>query len=79
MMRPAVRTPTRMGKPRILFARQMSASRCSHTVGIIRMGEVYVLLCSDVLNRIPRRREIEIYVFLFWRPKKEINKTIVDI
>jgi hypothetical protein len=43
------------------------------------MGEVYVLLCSDVLNRIPRRRETEIYVFLFWRPKKEINKTIVDI
>jgi hypothetical protein len=29
-----------------------------------------------MLNRIPRRREIEIYVFLFWRPKKEINKTV---
>jgi hypothetical protein len=43
------------------------------------MGEVYVLLCSDVLNRIPRRREIEIYVFLYWRLKKEINKTLVDI
>jgi hypothetical protein len=79
MMHPGAWTPTRMGKLRILFARQMSASQCSHTVGIIHMGVVYVLLCSDVLNRIPHCREIEIYVFLFWRLKKEINKTIVDI
>jgi hypothetical protein len=79
MMRPGAWMPTRMGKLCILFARQMSTSRCSHTVGIICMGKVYVLLCSDVLSRIPCHREIEIYVFYSGGQKKEINKTIVDI
>jgi hypothetical protein len=70
MMCGAARTVIRMGRARMRFARRISASRCSHTVGMYGRMLIDFYIMMRMLERIPRRKEIEMYVFLEAAKKK---------